>query len=100
MKPITLDTKRFDYNNIQESLVAVPISLLRDYLKIKNSINKIEIAKTTVRKIQTRTNLSKVSSAKTNLSRKKATWILTEADILESGRQAMEEYKNGTLITL
>ena len=35
MTTITLDTKMFDYNNIDEPLIAVPISFLNDYKKYK-----------------------------------------------------------------
>ena len=35
MTTITLDTKHFDYNNIDEPLVAVPRSVLREYLQNK-----------------------------------------------------------------
>ncbi len=76
MKPITLDTKHFDYNNIQETLVAVPKSILREYFKMKDSVGKIVKRK----------------------EKKSPTWILTEEDILESGRQAMEDIKYGRTI--
>lgn len=92
MKPITLDTKHFDYNNIQESLVAVPVSVLKDYFKMKDKIEKLVSVNSK--------NLIRKSLTKKSTIKKSPTWILTREDILESGRQAMEEYKKGTLITL
>ena len=72
MRSITFDTKLFDYNSLKEDLVAVPKSLLRDYIKLFNK-NK-----------------------KTN----EAEWVLTKQDILNSVKDAKDAYKKGELIEL
>lgn len=70
MTTITLDAKMFDYDNIDEPLIAVPISFLNDYKKYKVAL-KIPSS----RKIK----------------------HLSASDILRGGDQALKEYKAGKL---
>lgn len=70
MTTITLDTKMFDYDNIDEPLIAVPISFLNDHKKYK-----VTLGIPSSRKIKQ----------------------LSASDILRSGDQAKKEYKAGKL---
>lgn len=72
MRSITFDTKLFDYNSLKEDLVAVPKSLLRDYIKLFNKSKKTD----------------------------EMDWRLTRQDILNSVEDAKQAHKKGELIEL
>ncbi len=72
MRSITFDTKLFDYSELKEDLVAVPKSLLRDYIKLFNKSKKTDDAE----------------------------WRLTRQDILNSVEEAKDAYRKGELIEL
>lgn len=72
MRSITFDTKLFDYVSLKEDLVAVPKSLLRDYIKLFNKSKKTD----------------------------EVEWKLTRQDILNSVKEAKDAYKKGELMEL
>jgi hypothetical protein len=83
MTTITLDTKNFDYSKITEGLVAVPKSVLKEYLKFKN-------------KEQIKISLSEINDTEYFSPE----WILSNSDIVKSKKIALKEFKEGKLTTL
>ena len=96
MTIITLDTKHFDYNNIDEPLVAVPRSVLVEYLQNKKEkdITALPMNKNTS---LIKNNIVN-SKKKAVVNNKKATWVLTIEDIDRSYDIAMEEIRLGKTI--
>lgn len=71
MTTITFDTVFFDYNTIDEPLVAIPVSSYEEYR-----------------------HLLSLSKVKKTLTKKK----LNDIDIVASYNSAMKDYKNGEVI--